>query len=507
MRREKDPGRRLDPMNTLIFTLFGAALIVGFYLIYASQVDRFVSRFFDVLTLLLIAVPIGAVLAVMGWAFIFWEESRAKARAARAEAQEREKSAAAPIFQVLEPGQSALVFDPQSKLIHNTALEPRRIVNNETPPNPFDFSVMAQHWHHLQELARVQNIKILKPDQAELLGPGESAQGGPPSLIRAEDYIRPDQGTSIKDIILGASAGGQLIRGALRELSHIGIAGTTQWGKSTLMQAILYQVFLAREKTDVYLSDIGGTSFIDFAHLANGNYVDTIADTEEMARKLAAAMLQRKELYKATGQGIRSLDMYNHITGADLPWAVFCIDEATALMEQSKQLTQDLLLLVTQAAKYGILLTLAAQDWKSKHVPTTIRNQFSTRLQFRAEDSTQANILIKASGAEKIANKGRAICRLPGGDPIELQALYVAPETLQTVNRNGQAAAIDAPDQDSAIEKLIVDMFNGGASLTQCFKHWHKLTTGEAWPDGKDTGGPHREQIKEILRRHSVQID
>lgn len=255
-----------------------------------------------------------------------------------------------------------------------------------------------------------------------------------PDFVRIEDYVQSGNVT-LRNLVLGVGMNNEIIRGSLRELSHIGVAGTSRWGKSIFLQVLLYQILVAREKVDLYLSDLGGTTYVDLGI----PYADDVASTEKMTMNLWDRAMERKALFQATGQGIRSLDIYNQIADP-LPYVVFACDEVTAIFSESKRLQHTLKNLVLYAGKYGIELILSGQNWKSTNVDSTLRDQFSSRFQFKAMDRYQASMLISDSGADEINVKGRCYAWIPErGETIQMQAPFIETETLQAIARPAHA--------------------------------------------------------------------
>lgn len=342
---------------------------------------------------------------------------------------------------------------------------------------------------------RVIDGELAAPEQVfELPAPSV------PDVVRLEDAI--DHGNvSINRLFLGAGPGGEPIYGRLKDLSHIAIGGTSRWGKSTLEQALLYQLVIAREEIDFYLSDVGGTAFLSFGI----PYADSPTLSEKLVAKVYSIFEERKAAFKDAGQqvrtGIRSLDIFNQITGASLPVIVLAMDEVTALMADSKQMAHQINSLILQAGKYGIFLILSGQNWTAKNIGTTTRDQFSSRFQMKAMDRYQANILISNSGAEQFTTKGRASVLLPGAvAPVQIQTPLIEEETISQAAsfRQRQTDDLrrlfeDEPEQGEMTprEQIILDMFDAGESLNSISKEIN---------DGR-IGGTYNAEIKTTVKK------
>jgi hypothetical protein len=141
------------------------------------------------------------------------------------------------------------------------------------------------------------------------------------------DQLMSDR-PSLNNLILGITYDNQVVTESLKSLTHIAVAGVTRFGKSIFTvtrfgksiftQQLLYQIATAKEDTALYLADLGGTTFVDFGL----PYASTLAETEAMIADVMSEAEHRKALYEATGRGIRSLDIYNEVTGDNLPWIV-----------------------------------------------------------------------------------------------------------------------------------------------------------------------------------------
>lgn len=319
---------------------------------------------------------------------------------------------------------------------HNTNLTPSSMIttSGQSVPATEEESERWFFFNRFKFLSRIRFGGGQNP-QTDLLGLEQGIEAPmflpenktpPPNHVDLLEFIPASRKTTVNNMFLGISHDNQIIRDGLKNLTHIAIAGSTRWGKSIFIQSLLYQMALAREDVIFYLADLGGNTFIDFGM----PYADSLEEAEIMVYQVMREAERRKELYKATGRGIKSLDMYNSVMekegGQTLPWAVMIIDEALYLMEKSKQVKNDLEIAVSWAAKYGITCIVVSQDFKSNVIRTSTRNNFSTRFQFQSEDKTQAGILIAGSEAHLIENRGRCVGRLPGDKSVrEIQTPFI----------------------------------------------------------------------------------
>ena len=103
-------------------------------------------------------------------------------------------------------------------------------------------------------------------------------------------------------------------------------------------------------------------------------------------------MNRRKDLF-ARFPGIDDLAGYNAVAAEPLRPIVAIVDEATALLG-NKAVENALRTVALRARKYGLWLLLAGQDWKASSLDSAIKNQLSTRVQFKALSGAQSLSLI-----------------------------------------------------------------------------------------------------------------
>lgn len=257
---------------------------------------------------------------------------------------------------------------------------------------------------------------------------------------------------SLGSLILGIAAGGDVVYGDARQLFHILVAGSTRWGKSIFLQMFLYQL-LHLENAQVYLADLEGNTFVDFGL----PFADTKDEIENLLETVWQQCQERKALFTADpNRSHRTLEQYNKHTGSDLPY-IFCfLDEINGLLDKaSPDYSPDTIVwlntLGKRVAKYGVYLVVCGQDLRASVLPSGIKNQFLTLLQFKAMQPHQARNLIQNSEADKITVKGRAYAQINElGKTIELQVPFIEQETIYALRDQLDVARV-APWHNSKI--------------------------------------------------------
>ncbi|MBU0490270.1 MAG: hypothetical protein KKA73_10920 [Chloroflexi bacterium] len=303
-----------------------------------------------------------------------------------------------------------------------------------------------------QDLIDRPQVTTVWPAQVDLAG----LLQGPPSVRSlvlgvAVNHAAPPQGTTCGKCGHGpepASPGVSVVRADMEDLVHIAVGGSSGWGKSMFLCVLAYQLALSTEPVDLALVDLEGVTFAPFSR--SDRLLWPVADDEGQAlavfQGLTGEMERRKGLFATCGTpGVDKLSLYNTIAAEPLPPVVCLIDEATALLED-KAVESALRTLVLRARKYGLWVVIGGQNWRATSIDAGIRDMLSTRVQFKAKSASQSHVLLDASGAEDITEKGRALAWLPGRDLLELQAPYIDRRAiLAAVTGAGPRAAAPTP--------------------------------------------------------------
>lgn len=238
----------------------------------------------------------------------------------------------------------------------------------------------------------------------------------PPSLHRLALGVTVDE-----------SGQQQSVTASLAEMVHVAVGGSSGWGKSVFLKSLALQLATAAEPVRLAMVDLEGVTFSAFATC--GRLLWPVAETEGQALAIMALLVEemdrRSRLFREV-PGVDSLAAYNARAGGDEPLApwVALIDEATALLSDRGVLNAARTL-VLRARKYGLWMVLGGQDWKSASIDTAIRNQLSSRVQFRAQDAAQSRTLLGDGAASTIETVGRAYAQLPGRPMLQLLAPMV----------------------------------------------------------------------------------
>lgn len=314
----------------------------------------------------------------------------------------------------------------------------------------------------VQKQAATKADRIIVKQNEKAL-PMETAQALPepvfdwPSRVPLRSLL--DGPASLNNLVLGVtldeSGGRHVVTGAMLDLVHVAVGGSSGWGKSEFLKMLAYQLLTAAERPDLCMVDLEGVTLNAFAQSERLLY--PLADNEQTALSLLLALngeMERRKRMFNDYPGVDRLDRYNAVAAEPLNPIITLIDEATALLD-NKNIEGHLKNLTLRARKYGLWLILAGQDWKSTSLDTAIRNQLSTRVQFKALNASQSRVLIGEGDAKNIDAIGRALAVLPGRPMLELQAPFVSHSMIMdAVQGNGpqRALTLEAIAPERAIE-------------------------------------------------------
>lgn len=313
----------------------------------------------------------------------------------------------------------------------------------------------------------------------------------PPNHVELSDVLSAQ--SSVRKLVIGSTAEG-VLKCDILQLFHILIAGTSRWGKSIFLQSLLYQALTAKEDMRLYLIDPAENTFPPFGI----PFSSTKQQIEETLSDVWQETQSRKDKFASLGRSTpRTLEQYNTITGEALPHILVLIDEATGLLDKKSQYYSEkgnsLLGNVAQfAAKYGIYLVLSGQDMKHDVLPTSQRNQYQTRIQFKAMDHNQARVLIPDSTANQFQYRGRCDVAINDiGETIQVQTPYVPDQMILDLDpvlisqrvyspvQTHQSQQIVLPSDIDAPLKEAAEIYLDGGQVGTAYRRYYEEKHGK----------------------------
>jgi S-DNA-T family DNA segregation ATPase FtsK/SpoIIIE len=331
----------------------------------------------------------------------------------------------------------------------------------------------ASAWRHVQVQG---STPTLTPNV-------QADQGAPvmnwPHTVPLRGLLQAQGGASLSSVVLGMTLDehGQqrVVSDSLVNLSHVGVGGTSGWGKTRCCESLLYQLVTARERPAVAVIDLKR----ELSHFKRSERllwpVATNADDgAAIFHELVKELHKRLELFEAVS-GCRGLADYNARRNGNPHLAPICLlaDESTMLLKNGgKDLVSGIQELALVGRSAGLLMILSGQSWKVGNTGgSEVRDQLSTRIQFKAMSKTQSRLLIESPEAEGLTDRGRAIAVIPGRERLQLQSPLVSRDAIERAltGQTGPCQAMPDVTPEPANDETarILDLHTQGKSKRQ----------------------------------------
>ena len=171
----------------------------------------------------------------------------------------------------------------------------------------------------------------------------------------------------------------------LSDLGHIGVYGTTRYGKTTWLHSLLHHLVGHHKPAELRLA-ISDPKTVDYAIYGNLTYLmcpiaKDAKETAVLVKLVIAEMEHRMGLFRefASKSICNNLDRYTELSGVQLPRVVVVFDELADVVEPGSNVEADLVRLAKLGLAYGIHLIVATQRPSSKVVTGEIKSQMSSK--------------------------------------------------------------------------------------------------------------------------------
>jgi S-DNA-T family DNA segregation ATPase FtsK/SpoIIIE len=213
-------------------------------------------------------------------------------------------------------------------------------------------------------------------------------------------------------------------------MPHLLIAGTTNSGKSVLVNAILTSLLLNNTPLDMRLvlvdpKRVELTGYNGIPHLL----APVVVDAERVAGALQWLLREMDMRYKRfSKEGVRNIMDFNRKGEEHLPYIVVVIDELADLMLAAKDEAEKSITRLAQLARAtGIHLIISTQRPSVDVITGVIKANFPARVAFMVASSMDSRVIIDKPGAETLLGRGDMLYQAPDAPaPVRLQGVFVS---------------------------------------------------------------------------------
>jgi len=319
------------------------------------------------------------------------------------------------------------------------------------------------------------------------------------SLVSLRELIETDVFKKVKSNLrfaFGKDVAGKPVCADLTAMPHLLIAGTTNSGKSVLVNAILTSLLLNNTPLDLRLvlvdpKRVELTGYNGIPHLL----APVVVDADRVGAALQWVLREMDSRYKRFSKvGARNIVEYNLKGDEYLPYIVVVIDELADLMMLAPEETERSITRLAQLARAtGIHLIISTQRPSVDVVTGIIKANFPARVAFMVASGTDSRVILDKPGAEALLGRGDMLYQAPDAPaPVRLQGVYVSDSEIQRlvdswrlINANRRAEG--APEMLNAT----FDVIPSGTPLKQ----------GSFFGDDAQADDPMLKEATEVVRR------
>lgn len=319
------------------------------------------------------------------------------------------------------------------------------------------------------------------------------------SLVSLRELLETDAFKKVKSNLrfaFGKDVAGKPICADLTAMPHLLIAGTTNSGKSVLVNAILTSLLLNNSPLDLrfVLVDpkrVELTGYNGIPHLL----APVVVDADRVGAALQWVLREMDSRYKRFSKaGARNIVDYNMKGDEYLPYIVVVIDELADLMMLAPEETERSITRLAQLSRAtGIHLIISTQRPSVDVVTGVIKANFPARVAFMVASGTDSRVILDKPGAEALLGRGDMLYQAPDAPaPVRLQGVYVSdPEIQRLVDAWRLISANRRAEGSPELLNATFDVIPSGSPLKQ----------GSFFGDDSDRGDPILNQAIDTVRK------
>jgi S-DNA-T family DNA segregation ATPase FtsK/SpoIIIE len=243
---------------------------------------------------------------------------------------------------------------------------------------------------------------------------------------------------SILGIPLGFDAASMPRIADVAKMPHLLVAGTTNSGKSVMLNAIITTLLFRSSPNEVKLilvdpKRVEMAGYNGLPHLM----CPVIHDPKETLSALKWAIKEMGDRYQTFAEvGARNIASYNEMSGfSAMPYIVIIIDEFADLMMYAPNEVEEAVCRLAQMARaVGIHLIIATQRPSVDVITGLIKANIPARIAFNVSSMVDSRVILDAPGAEKLLGRGDMLyLAADSPKPVRIQAPFVRDDEIQNL--------------------------------------------------------------------------
>ena len=231
----------------------------------------------------------------------------------------------------------------------------------------------------------------------------------------------------------------------LQKMPHLLVAGTTGSGKSVCLNTIITSILYKASPDEVkfILIDPKQVELSMYEGLPHLVVPRVITDPTKAVNALQWAVDEMERRFKLISEErVRNIIEYNKLDKVvqykvkKMPYIVVIFDEFADFMAVAKNEIEDKIRrLAGKARAAGIHLILATQRPSTDVVTGTLKANLPARIAFKVASRVDSEVIMGATGAEKLLGNGDMLYKPADSEPQRLQGCFIdTPETKDIVS-------------------------------------------------------------------------
>lgn len=231
----------------------------------------------------------------------------------------------------------------------------------------------------------------------------------------------------------------------LQKMPHLLVAGTTGSGKSVCINTIITSILYKSSPDEVkfIMIDPKQVELSMYEGLPHMVVPKVITDSTKAVNALQWAVDEMERRFRLiSDERVRNIDEYNKTDKVlqnkvkKMPYIVIIFDEFADFMMVAKNEIEDKIRrLAAKARAAGIHLILATQRPSTDVVTGTLKANLPARIAFRVAGRVDSEVIMGATGAEKLLGYGDMLYKPSDSAPLRLQGCLIeTQETKDVVN-------------------------------------------------------------------------